>query len=101
MPTGIATLDEALGGLQPGRLYLVAGAPGAGTSLLVASAARAVALDLNQPVLYAASGLTRTDIAARITAAHTPVDYRRLRANTLTPAEHDLGSVSKVDQGLP
>ncbi|MET8631785.1 DnaB-like helicase C-terminal domain-containing protein [Streptomyces sp. NPDC004680] len=89
LSTGIRALDDALGGLQPGRFYLVAAAPGAGSSLIATAAARTSALDQHQPVLYAASGLTRTDIAARIVAAHLPVDYRRLRAGRLTPTEQD------------
>ncbi|MCW8102994.1 DnaB-like helicase C-terminal domain-containing protein [Streptomyces tauricus] len=89
LPTGIRTLDDALGGLQPGRFYLVAAAPGGGSSLIATAAARTSALDQHQPVLYAASGLTRADIAARIVAAHLPVDYRRLRAGRLTPTERD------------
>ncbi|WP_377273891.1 DnaB-like helicase C-terminal domain-containing protein [Peterkaempfera sp. SMS 1(5)a] len=87
LPTGIRALDDALGGLQPGRFYLVAAAPGAGSSLIATAAARTSALDQHQPVLYAASGLTRADVAARIVAAHLPVDYRRLRAGRLTPTE--------------
>ncbi|MEU0283283.1 DnaB-like helicase C-terminal domain-containing protein [Streptomyces sp. NPDC006195] len=89
LPTGIRTLDDALGGLQPGRFYLVAAAPGAGSSLIATAAARTSALDQHQSVLYAASGLTRADVAARIVAAHLPVDYRRLRAGRLTPTEQD------------
>lgn len=87
LPTGLTTLDQALGGLQAGRFYLVAGAPGAGASLLATQAARTTALTGHLPVLYAASGLTRADVAARLIAAHTPVDYRRLRAAALTPHE--------------
>ncbi|MEF9908546.1 DnaB-like helicase C-terminal domain-containing protein [Streptomyces sp. P9-A2] len=89
LPTGIRALDDALGGLQPGRFYLIAAAPGAGSSLIATAAARTSALEQHQPVLYAASGLTRADIAARIVAAHLPVDYHRLRAGRLTPTEQD------------
>ncbi|MFJ2915349.1 DnaB-like helicase C-terminal domain-containing protein [Streptomyces sp. NPDC087228] len=87
LPTGITSLDEVLGGLQPGRFYLVAAPPGAGGSLLAIAAARTTALDHHLPVLYAASGLTRADVAARIVAAHLPVDYRRLRTGHLTSTE--------------
>ncbi|MFC5665005.1 DnaB-like helicase C-terminal domain-containing protein [Kitasatospora misakiensis] len=85
--TGIPTLDQALGGLQPGRFYLAAAAPGIGASLLATTTARTTALEHGLPVLYAASGLTRADVAARIVAAHLHVDYRRLRTGRLTPAE--------------
>ncbi|MEU2517020.1 DnaB-like helicase C-terminal domain-containing protein [Streptomyces syringium] len=84
---GLPALDRALATLTPGRLTLIAAAPGAGGSLLAAAAARHTALTHHHPVLYAASGLTRNDIAARIVAAHTPVDYRRLRTGALTAAE--------------
>ncbi|WP_269453143.1 type II toxin-antitoxin system prevent-host-death family antitoxin [Yinghuangia sp. ASG 101] len=86
---GIRVLDDLLGGLHQGRFYLVAAAPGAGGSLLASAAARTTALERALPVLYAASGLTRTDIAARIVAAHLPVDYGRLRAGRLNPGERD------------
>ncbi|MEU5421342.1 DnaB-like helicase C-terminal domain-containing protein [Streptomyces sp. NPDC020667] len=84
---GLSALDRALASLTPGRLTLIAAAPGAGGSLLAAAAARHTALTHNLPVLYAASGLTRNDVAARIVAAHAPVDYRRLRTNALTAGE--------------
>jgi hypothetical protein len=86
---GIRALDDLLGPLQPGRLYLVAAAPGTGGSLLAAAAARTTALERGLPVLYAASGLSAADVTARILAAHLPLDYRRLRAGRLTDAERD------------
>ncbi|MGC9542807.1 type II toxin-antitoxin system prevent-host-death family antitoxin [Streptomyces sp. UG1] len=84
---GLGTLDHATGGLPPGRLILIAAAPGAGGSLLAATAARHTALTHRRPVLYAASGLTRTDVAARIVAAEAGADYRRLRTGTLSTPE--------------
>lgn len=86
---GIRALDDLLGPLQPGRLYLVAAAPGVGGSLLATAAARTTALERNLPVLYAASGPTAADVTARIVAAHLPLDYRRLRAGQLTDGERD------------
>ncbi|MGW1076690.1 type II toxin-antitoxin system prevent-host-death family antitoxin [Streptomyces sp. NPDC002537] len=93
---GLETLDAALTGLTPGRLTLVAAAPGAGGSLLAVAAARHTALARQRPVLYAASGLTRADIAARIIAAETPVDYRRLRTGTLTTAEEQAAADTRA-----
>ncbi|WP_413796823.1 DnaB-like helicase C-terminal domain-containing protein [Streptomyces iranensis] len=92
---GLRTLDAALGGLRPATLTLIAAAPGAGGSLLAAAAARHTALTRQLPVLYAASGLTRADIAARIIAAETPVDYRRLRTRTLTAAEEQAAAETR------
>jgi prevent-host-death family protein len=89
LSTGIRDLDDALGGLQPGRFYLVAAAPGAGSSLIATSAARTTALDGHQAVLYAACGLSHQDVTARVIAAHLPVDYRNLRSGRLTAAEQE------------
>lgn len=86
---GIPALDRVVAGLQPGKLTLVAGAPGAGPSLLVAAAARDTALRRQLPVLYAASGLTRTDVAMRVIAAEAGVNYRALRTGQLTEHEQD------------
>ncbi|NUR63271.1 MAG: hypothetical protein HOV87_32125, partial [Catenulispora sp.] len=98
LPTGIPSLDQALGGLQPGRFYLVAGEPGIGGSLIATAAARTAALDHHQPVLYAASGLTRADVAARVAAAHLSIDYRTLRNRQLSPAEQ--GEVAALQHQL-
>lgn len=90
---GIRALDDLLGGLRPGRFYLVAAAPGVGASLLAAAAARTTALERGLPVLYAASGLAAGDVAARIVAAHLPVDYLRLRAGRLTAGELEEAAI--------
>ena len=105
LTTGLVTLDEATGGLTPGEFVIVAAPPGAGGSLLVAGAARAAALPPDDaaragtaqaaaltsglPVLYAASGLTGTDVTTRIVAAEAGVDYRRMRAGALQQADRD------------
>ncbi|MFJ6438252.1 DnaB-like helicase C-terminal domain-containing protein [Streptomyces sp. NPDC091416] len=86
---GIPALDDVVAGLQPGKLTLVAGAPGAGPSLLVAAAARNTVLHRQLPVLYAASGLTRADVAMRVIAAEAGVNYRALRTGQLTDQEQE------------
>ncbi|WP_409086120.1 DnaB-like helicase C-terminal domain-containing protein [Streptomyces scabiei] len=86
---GLSALDEVVGGLLPGKLTLVAGAPGAGPSLLVAAVAQDTALRRRLPVLYAASGLTRTDVAMRVIAAQAAVSYRALRTGQLTDEEQE------------
>ena len=46
LPTGLAPLDAALGGLRPGALYVVAGRPGMGTTAHRAPTRRSKALQL-------------------------------------------------------
>ncbi|WP_406132228.1 DnaB-like helicase C-terminal domain-containing protein [Streptomyces sp. NBC_00989] len=103
---GLAGLDAATGGLQPGRLTLVAAAPNVGGSLLGLAAARQSALVDRRTVLYAASGPNRDDIFRRIVSAETGGDYPRLKQGRLTEHEqevaHELvqaGDLLMIDDG--
>ncbi|MET8680044.1 DnaB-like helicase C-terminal domain-containing protein [Streptomyces sp. NPDC004647] len=87
---GLPGLDTATGGLQPGRLTLVAARPDVGGSLLGLAAARQTALVDNHRVLYAASGLNQADIMRRIISAETGGDYPRLKQGRLTPQEEQV-----------
>ncbi|MFF4733299.1 DnaB-like helicase C-terminal domain-containing protein [Streptomyces mirabilis] len=87
---GLPGLDAATGGLQSGRLTLVAAAPNVGGSLLGLAAARRTALVDNHRVLYAASGPNQADIMRRIISAETGGDYPRLKQGRLTPQEQQV-----------
>ncbi|MFF1680781.1 DnaB-like helicase C-terminal domain-containing protein [Streptomyces sp. NPDC058256] len=88
---GLPSLDAVAGDLvKPGRVVLIAAAPPAppaAGSHLVASMARAVALDAGRPVLYAASGLTSREVADRMVAADSQVPYQDVRRNAFAPAQ--------------
>ncbi|MFF0001412.1 DnaB-like helicase C-terminal domain-containing protein [Streptomyces avermitilis] len=87
---GLPGLDAATGGLQSGRLTLVAAAPNVGGSLLGLAAARQTALVDNHRVLYAASGPNQADIMRRIISAETGGDYPRLKQGHLTTHEQQV-----------
>ncbi|MEH0415928.1 DnaB-like helicase C-terminal domain-containing protein [Streptomyces sp. B21-083] len=87
---GLPGLDAATGGLQSGRLTLVAAAPNVGGSLLGLAAARQTALVDNHRVLYAASGPNQADIMRRIISAETGGDYPRLKQGRLTEHEQQV-----------
>ena len=87
---GLPGLDAATGGLQSGRLTLVAAAPNVGGSLLGLAAARQTALVDNHRVLYAASGPNQADIMRRIISAETGGDYPRLKQGRLTEHEQKV-----------
>ncbi|MFE7274778.1 DnaB-like helicase C-terminal domain-containing protein [Streptomyces sp. NPDC057623] len=87
---GLPGLDAATGGLQSGRLTLVAAAPNVGGSLLGLAAARQTALVDNHKVLYAASGPNQADVMRRIISAETGGDYPRLKQGRLTEHEQQL-----------
>ncbi|MFG2435767.1 type II toxin-antitoxin system prevent-host-death family antitoxin [Streptomyces sp. NPDC048508] len=86
---GLARLDEATGGLHPGRLVLVAAEPQVGGSLIGLAAAR-TALTRGARVLYAASGPSSVDITRRIIAAEAGGDYARLKTGVLTHDEQEV-----------
>ncbi|MEU1519129.1 DnaB-like helicase C-terminal domain-containing protein [Streptomyces sp. NPDC005811] len=103
---GLPGLDAATGGLQPGRLTLVAAPPSVGGSLLGLAAARNTALVDHGMVLYAASGPSRDDIFRRILSAETGGDYPRLKQGRLTGHEQQVarqlvqaGDVLLIDDG--
>ncbi len=56
LQTGIAALDRLLGGLQDGRLYVIAARPSMGKSLLALQFARHAALVEGERVLFASLG---------------------------------------------
>ncbi|WP_371674134.1 type II toxin-antitoxin system prevent-host-death family antitoxin [Streptomyces sp. NBC_00289] len=90
---GLAGLDEATGGLQPGRMVLVAAEPQVGGSLIGLTAAR-TALARGARVLYAASGPSSADVTRRIIAAEAGGDYGRLKTGVLT--EHEQQVVERL-----
>ncbi|MFH8447500.1 DnaB-like helicase C-terminal domain-containing protein [Streptomyces sp. NPDC018026] len=103
---GLPGLDTATGGLQRGKLTLVAARPSVGGSLLGLAAARKTALVDHGMVLYAASGPNRDDIFRRIIAAETGGEYARLKQGRLTEHEqkvaHQLvqaGDLLMIDDG--
>ncbi|MFE6098120.1 DnaB-like helicase C-terminal domain-containing protein [Streptomyces massasporeus] len=87
---GLPGLDAATGGLQAGRLTLVAAPPSVGGSLLGLAAARKTALVDRRTVLYAASGPNRDDIFRRILSAETGGEYPRLKQGRLTEHEQEV-----------
>ncbi|MFD5483038.1 DnaB-like helicase C-terminal domain-containing protein [Streptomyces hawaiiensis] len=87
---GLPGLDAATGGLQAGRLTLVAAPPSVGGSLLGLAAVRKTALVDRRTVLYAASGPNRDDIFRRILSAETGGDYPRLKQGRLTEHEQEV-----------
>ncbi|MET9083255.1 type II toxin-antitoxin system prevent-host-death family antitoxin [Streptomyces sp. NPDC004237] len=103
---GLPGLDAATGGLQRGKLTLVAARPSVGGSLLGLAAARKTALVDHAVVLYAASGPNRDDIFRRIISAEAGGEYARLKQGRLTEHEqqvaHQLvqaGDVLLIDDG--
>jgi replicative DNA helicase len=76
--TGIPGLDRLLGGLQDGRLYVIAARPSMGKSLLALQFARHAALKERQRVLFASLEMSDSETAQRHLAAESGVSPDRL-----------------------
>nr|WP_255449391.1 replicative DNA helicase [Deinococcus arboris] len=83
--TGLKDLDGALGGLQPGRLYVVAARPAMGKSALGFQVAAYVAKSAGR-VLGFSIEMPATEISARLLAAEAKVNMGRLGVNRIGDA---------------
>ncbi len=78
LSTGLTDLDRLLGGLQNGRLYVLAGRPAMGKSLLTLQIARQIATREQQRVLFASLEMSDSETAQRHLAAESGIDPERL-----------------------
>ena len=96
LTTGITPLDELLGGLQQGRLYVVAARPSMGKSLIALQIARHVAAVECGCVLFASIEMSDSKTAQRHLAAESGVAPSRIHLGRLH--EHDSPPLLKAAQ---
>ncbi|WP_335992312.1 replicative DNA helicase [Glycomyces sp. MUSA5-2] len=87
--TGFPDLDKYLGGLEPGCMYVAAGRPGMGKTLLLTDIARHFAVREGLPVLFATLEMSGEEIAKRLATAESG-----------TPASWWKGEGTPTDEGL-
>jgi replicative DNA helicase len=78
LATGIGELDRVLGGLQKGRLYVLAARPAMGKSLLAQQVGRHAATRERARVLFASLEMSESETAQRHLAAESGVDPERI-----------------------
>jgi replicative DNA helicase len=83
LATGIPGLDKLLGGLQDGRLYVIAARPSMGKSLLALQIARHAALTERQRVLFASLEMSDSETAQRHLAAESGVNPERIHLGNI------------------
>lgn len=81
-PTGLSDLD-AITGVRPGELLVVAARPSIGKTLLALRLAVRTAQQ-GSPVLFVSLEMTRAELLDRIVAAVCRIEHEHLRAKTLT-----------------
>ncbi|MGH2894599.1 MAG: replicative DNA helicase, partial [Solirubrobacteraceae bacterium] len=87
LSTGITGLDRLLGGLQGGRLYVLAARPAMGKSLLALQVARHAAFGERRPVLFASLEMSDAETAQRHLAAEADVDPEQLHLGKIRQAD--------------
>lgn len=96
LSTGLEVLDDRWGGLQGGRLYVVAGRPGMGKTALGMGIAEAVCFGSGVPVLAFNFEMSPVEQGGRMIARHGSVNLHRI-ANAV-PDERDQGAVADAVQ---
>lgn len=104
--TGLADLDRMIGGLQPGRLVIVAGRPGMGKTIVGANMARATAAAGNGCLLFSLE-MPAEEIGARILSDHafrhgSPVTSKAVFEGHLDAREmREMEAAASELAGLP
>jgi len=91
--SGYESMDKRLGGLQPGKLIVIAGRPGMGKSVVGLNIASHVALNSRLPALYFSLEMPEDEIVGRVVAEHCSIPYQSVITGGL---DDDKGEWSKL-----
>ena len=84
IPTGFMDFDHMTSGLQPGNLVIIAARPSMGKTTLVLNIAQNIALEEKRPVAIFSLEMPAQDIAMRMLAAESQIDFTRLRTGNFS-----------------
>ncbi|MCE2414959.1 replicative DNA helicase [Candidatus Poribacteria bacterium] len=84
VPTGFMDFDHMTSGLQPGNLVIIAARPSMGKTTLVLNIAQNVALEQKRPVAIFSLEMPSQDIAMRMLATESRIDFTRLRTGNFS-----------------
>jgi replicative DNA helicase len=103
IPTGFADLDSLLGGLRPGRVYVLAARPSMGKSALAGQIAWHAAHRWEIPTVFFSLEMDQEQVAGRLLAAIADIPNVRLRPDvTLTDEEYKrVTSAAIGSQNVP
>lgn len=98
VPTGFSDLDALLGGLEPGRFYVIGARPGAGKSTLASDFARAAAIRKRdrggRKVLLHSLEMTAEQVMTNIICAEARVSAFQARNHELN--DEDVDRIARV-----
>jgi len=84
VPTGFMDFDHLTSGLQPGNLIIIAARPSMGKTTVVLYIAQNVPLDPMRPVAVSSLDMPSQDIAMRMLATESRIDFGRLRTGNFS-----------------
>ena len=84
VPTGFMDFDHHTSGLQPGNLIIIAARPSMGKTTLVLNIAQNIALEQKRPVAIFSLEMPAQDIAMRMLATESRIDFGRLRTGNFS-----------------
>lgn len=101
LSTGIKALDERWGGLQPGRLYVIAGRPGMGKTALGMGIAESVAFGSGANVLSFNFEMSPVEQGGRAIARHGSLNLHRLANTVPTAGEFEAAyeAITAISEG--
>lgn len=82
LPTGIRPLDDLLGGLSPGRVYVIAGRPSMGKSAVALQIAGHFAAEHDTGVYFASLEMPALDLFHRLAASRSKTNASQLERGT-------------------
>lgn len=88
-PTPWSALNQVIGGLRPGALYVVGARPSVGKSVIALNLAKA--LTARGSVAFSSLEMSNNDVQIRAVSADLNIDVKRLIARELT--QQDWGSI--------
>ena len=83
---GYPQLDQMIGGLEGGKLFVIGGRPGMGKSVLAENIALSIA-SRNHPVLYVSLEMDTKELMQRAIAQTALVDLGKVKQRTFTNEE--------------
>jgi replicative DNA helicase len=98
IPTGYGKLDQQLGGLQPGRLYVFSARPKVGKSILLLNIVKHVAIDLGIPVLMIDTEMDHRLVEDRLISLISGVEERKIENGLFAASDKDFKAVMKAGQ---
>lgn len=87
LSTGFEDLDMLLGGLEPGKLYIIGGRPSMGKTALALNIATNLAMDCNT-VIYFSLEMRNYEVMKRVIASTAEIRSRRLKTAAIRDEEY-------------